>query len=122
MKTFRIIQFVVAAFLISTGCYAILAGAPFAVSTVCLCLPALVLMGRAEATRPIPRREFFLVIAFLAVLIAAVFILKLFVSDSVGERVVRHPAFVVPLWVLMMAGLLWRWRREMRLSRRLSDT
>lgn len=116
MKTFRVIQFVVAAVLFSIGCVALLAGAPYAISTVCFGLPAVVLMGRAAVTRPIPRRELLVGIVFLAVLVAAVIILKLFVSDSVGERAVRHPAFVVPLWVLMMLGLFWRWRRERRLS------
>jgi hypothetical protein len=116
MKTSKIIQFVVAGVLFSIGCVSLLAHGLFAISTVCFGLPAVVLMGRAAATRPIPRRELLVGVVFLAVLAAAVIILKLFVSDSVGERAVRHPAFVVPLWVLLMSGLFWRWRRERRLA------
>jgi hypothetical protein len=116
MKTSRVIQFVVAAVLFSTGCIALLAGAPYAVSTICFGLPAVVLMGRAAATRPVPRRELLAAIAVLAALVVVVILLKSFVPDSVGERVVRHPAFVVPLWVLIMSGLFWRWQRERRLS------
>jgi len=56
MKTSRIIQFVVAAMLFSVGSVALLAGAPYAVSTICFGLPAVVLMSRAAATRPIPRQ------------------------------------------------------------------
>jgi len=116
MKASRIIQFVVAAMLFSIGCVSLLAHGVFAISTVCFGLPAVVLMGCAAVTRPIPRQEFLVGVVFLAVLVAAVILLKLFVPDSVGERVVRHPAFVIPLWVLMMSGLIWRWRRERRLA------
>ena len=116
MKTSWIIQFVVAAMLFSIGCVSLLAHGVFAISTVCFGLPAVVLMGRAAVARPIPRSEFLVGLAFLVVLVAVVILLKLFVSDSVGERVVRSPAFVVPLWVVMMLGLFWRWRRERRLT------
>jgi len=116
MKTSRIIQFVVAAMLFSVGSVALLAGAPYAVSTICFGLPAVVLMSRAAATRPIPRQELLVGIVFLVILAAAVILLKLFVSDSVGQRLVRHPAFVIPLWVMMLLGLFCRLRRERRLT------
>jgi FlaA1/EpsC-like NDP-sugar epimerase len=115
MKTSRIIQFVVAAVLFSIGCIALLAHGLFVISTICFCLPV-ILMGCSTATRPISRRELWAPIAVLVICVAVVIVLKLLVSDSVGERVVRHPAFVIPLWVLLMSGLFWRWRRERRLT------
>jgi len=116
MKMFRVIQFATATAVFSLGCVALLAGAPYVIGTVCFGLPAVILMGRAAVARPIRRREFLVGIGFLAVLVVAVIFLKQSVSDSVGERAVRNPAFVVPLWVLLMSGLFWRWRKERRQS------
>jgi hypothetical protein len=116
MRTSRVIQFAVAAVLFSAGCAVLLFHGLFAFSTICFCLPGIVLMRRAEFSRPVQCRESFGILVVLLILVTAVILLKLFVPDSVGERLVRHPAFVVPLWVLMMVGLFWRWRRERRLS------
>jgi hypothetical protein len=116
MKTFRVIQFVVAAVLSSAGCVALLNHVFYGFSTICFCLPALVLARRSEFSRPLSRREFLGVVVVLLILVAVVILLKLFVSDSVGERVVRHPGFLVPLWILMMVALFLRWRKERRSS------
>jgi uncharacterized membrane protein len=116
MKTSRVIQFVIAAVLFSAGCAVLLLHGLFAFSTICFCLPGIVLMRRSEFSRPVQRRESFNILIVLLVFVAVMILLKLLVPDSLGERVVRHPAFVVPLWVLMMIGLIWRWRKERRLS------
>jgi len=116
MKISRVIQFAVAAVLFSAGCAVLLFHGIFAFSTICFCLPGIVLMTRPELSRPVQRRESFSILIVLIVLVAAIILLTLFVPASVGERVIRHPAFVVPLWSLMMVGLFWRWRKERRLS------
>jgi hypothetical protein len=116
MKTSRIIQFVVAAVLFSIGCVALLAHTLFVLSNLCFVLPGLILMPRSELSRPVPRRELFGVFVALLILAAVILCLKLLIPNSVGERIVCHPAFVIPLWILMMSSLIWRWRKERRLA------
>jgi len=123
MKTSRVIQFVIAAVLFSAGCVALLAHAFIGFTTVCFCLPPVVLMRRSEAARPIPHRDGVLdwvfgvsLIIFFVVVMTLIFLGKMQVPFSAAERVIRHPAFVIPLWVLIMLGLVWRWRKERRLT------
>lgn len=116
MKTSRVIQFVVAAVLFSAGSAVLLLHGLFTFSTICFSLPGIVLMRRSAFSRPVQRRESFGILIALLVLVALMILLKILVPDSMGERVIHHPAFVVLLWAVMMAGLLWHWRKERRLS------
>ena len=112
MKTSRIIQFVLAAVLFSIGCLALLTHAPIHVSTLCLCLPSVVMLRRSEATRQVPLRELWIMIAVSAALVVAFILAAMFIPDSAAERFIRRTVFVVPLWALFISALFWQWRRE----------
>jgi len=118
MKTTRIIHFMVSALLLSAGCALLLLHGFFAFSTICFCLPGIVLMRRSEFSRPVQRQGTFGILIVLLVIVSMGFLLKLLIPESVGERIVHDPGFVLAPWVLMMVGLFWRWRKE----RKLSDT
>jgi hypothetical protein len=115
MKTSRVIQFVAAAMLLSGGCVALLAHSQFA-STICFCFIGVSLMRRSELSRPVPRRELYVGLASLILLVTVVIVLNFVVPRSVGERIVCSPAFVIPFWALLMLVLFWRWRKERRLT------
>ena len=116
MKTARIIQFVIAAMLFSAGSAALLTHTLPTRSKFCFLLPALVLIRRSEAVRPVPLRELWIIMAFLVICIVSLILAKLLISESAAERVASHPAFVIPLWLLAMFALFLRWRREQRLA------
>jgi hypothetical protein len=116
MKTSRIIQFAAAALLFSAGCIALIAHAPFGLSTICFGLPAIILMRRSEAIRPVPRREVWIFMGVLGIFVAAFILACLLIPNSTAERVARHPAFVVPLWVLATCAFFWRCHRDGRSS------
>ena len=72
-------------------------------------------MPRSELHRPIPRSELWVMsgvlIAFVAVIIACKYFVPVSVGDSI-QRVIRHPAIVVPLWLFMLWGLYRHWQRQ----------
>jgi hypothetical protein len=111
MKTFRIVQFIIAAVLWSIGCVTLLAHTPSFVSIICFTLPGLVLMRHSEAIRPIPIRELWIMVVLMGLIILATF----FIPRSALEHLFRSPAIVIPAWVLMMSAMLWRWRTEKRI-------
>jgi CDP-diglyceride synthetase len=109
MKTSKIIRFAVAVVLFSAGCIGLLAHSHLCV--LFLCFPAIILNWR-EYTRPVSRREFWVGIVILAILVTVAILGRLFIPDSAVEHVMTHPAFVFPFWILLMFGLIWRWRRD----------
>ena len=114
MKKSRVIQFLVAALLVSVGCVALLARAPNYVITIFFCLPPVVLLRSSELARPVARPDFWITIGVLAVFLALIILANFFAQKSVTEDFVYHPLFVAPLWITMLCALLWRWRRERR--------
>jgi hypothetical protein len=72
-------------------------------------------MPRSELTRPIPRRELWLTFGVLALFIGVIGAANFIVSKSasdVMQRIICHPAVVVPLWILMLWGLFRHWQRQ----------
>jgi peptidoglycan/LPS O-acetylase OafA/YrhL len=118
MKKSRVIQFIIAAALVTIGCVSLAAHVPIAIFTICFCLPSLVLMRPSQTTRPVARRDFWIMMAFLTVCAAGIILADLCLPKSAGEDFFRRPIFVVLLWVLVMLLLFQRWQRE----RKLSDT
>jgi hypothetical protein len=116
MKTSRVIQFVVAAVLVSIGCVSLLTHMPIAIFTICFCLPSVVLMRRSEMTRPMPRRDFWIMMTALTSFAALIIFADLFLPKPAGEDFFRRPVFVILFWVLMMLVLFRRWQRERRAS------
>lgn len=115
VKLSRVIQFVIAAVLISIGSVALLANALVGVSVICFCSPSFVLLHRSEATRRVTFRELCIIIALLVALVALIAFTKLFISDLAAEHFFRRPVFVVPFWALAISALFWWWRGERRL-------
>jgi hypothetical protein len=106
-------RFVIAAVLTSAGCLLLLSGSSH--GGVLFGLATVFFMPRSELKRPISRRELWLTFGLLIALIVAIIAAKHFVTGStsdVMERVIRHPAVVVPLWLLMLWGLLRHWQRQ----------
>ena len=106
------IRFGIAALLITGICLLMLAG--FSNAGGLLGLTSFFLTPRAELTRPIRRRELwwmFGVLFVLIMLVAAANCLPSYPSESVG-RVTRHPAVVLPLWLLMLWGIHGQWQRQ----------
>ena len=122
MKTSKAKPFVIAAVLFSAGCVNLLVHAFFIFSFFCFFWPSIfVLPRRSEGGRSFgdSRLDWVfgisLIIAFVTVNTLIV-LGKMQVPVSVTERVLCHPAFVIPLWVSLMSWLCWRWRKERRLS------
>lgn len=114
MKTSMTIRFGIAAMLISAGCALLLAGVSragflFALATVFF-------MPRSELTQPIRRHELWAMFGVLLALIAAAVAAKHFLPSAAADlvqRVICHPAFVLPLWLFMLWGLFrqWQWQK-----------
>jgi hypothetical protein len=119
MKNIVTFRFVVAAMMVSLGCYALLAhwsGAGIFFSF----LPILT-MSRSEMTKPIPSRELLIFIVVVLTFVGVVIACKWFVPSSVAvdiQSVMRHPAFVLPFWIL----LLWSLYRIYRRQKEVTDT
>ena len=107
------IRFGIATVLISAGCALLLAGVSrggflFVLATVFF-------MPRSELTQPIPRHELWAMFGVLLAFVAAAVAAKHFLPSSaadVVQRVICHPAFVVPLWLFMLCGLFRHWQRQ----------
>ena len=113
MKNIVIFRFVVAAMMVSLGCYALLAhwsGAGIFFSF----LPILT-MSRSEMTKPIPSRELLIFIIVVLAFVGVVIACKWLVPSSVAadiQSVMRHPAFVIPFWILLLWSLYRIYRRR----------
>lgn len=115
MSLLRIFCYVIAAGLISIGWLALLFHQPVVITAVCLLSFTLVIMTRSEWMNPLSSRDLW--VMFLCVTGLVVFILLAHLGAA-GEspppvrRLVHHPAFVIPLWLLMLGMLYRRWLRE----------
>ena len=115
MKTSRIIQFAIAALLVSIGCGILLSDAPAGFAVICFCSPSFVLLRRAEMSRTPPARDLWISAAVLAVLAAFVVLANRFIPRTSSEHFIHRPTVIGALWVLTMAALFWRWSKERRL-------
>lgn len=113
MKQPIVIRFGIGALLISAGCWLLLLG--FTSGGVLFAAATVFFMPRSELTRPIPGRELWLTFGGLLFFIALIVAAKFFIPKSASEvmdRIICHPAVVVPLWVLMLGGLFRHWRKQ----------
>jgi hypothetical protein len=109
-----IIRFSLAALLISVGCLLLMAGWFNGVG-MCFGLAALFYMPRKELHGSISRREAWTLLWVLAFFVAVSLTCKLLVPKLAAksiERVVRHPAVVFPIWLLMFWGLRCHWQKQ----------
>jgi len=108
MKT---VPFLIAALFVSAGCVSLLLGHPNLMFFITL---PLVLSDVSRYLRP-PRQIIVLYLAILGFAVAVLacqFLLPVSAFKSV-QRVICHPAFVVPLWLFAFWGLF-RWHRELQ--------
>jgi hypothetical protein len=107
-------RFSVAAVLTTVGCLLLIAGWFYGVG-MCSGLATLFFMPRSELHTSIPRRELSTLLGVLLLFVAVILACKLLVPGSVAksvERVVRHPAIIFPIWILMMWGLYRHWQQQ----------
>jgi hypothetical protein len=113
MKTSIILRFGAAALLVTAGCALLWAGVYR--GAILFALATVFFMPRSELTEPIPRHELWFMFAVLFALIAAALGAQYFLPTTaahMAERVISHPAFLVPLWLLMLWGLFRHWQRQ----------
>jgi hypothetical protein len=103
VKNIVTFRFVIAAILVSAGCYALLARWPD--PAIFFGFLPIVTMSRSEMAKPIPSRELLIIIgialAFVVVVIASKWLVPRSVDADI-QSVMRHPAFVLPLWIFLL--------------------
>jgi hypothetical protein len=113
MKNIVTFRFIVAAVVVSLGCYGLLAHW-LNLSLFFTMLP-IVTMSRSEMTKPIPSRELLsfigVVLAFVVVVIACKWLVPSSVADEI-QSVMHHPAFVIPFWIFLIWSLYRLYRRQ----------
>jgi hypothetical protein len=114
MKISRIVQFAVAALLVSSGCGLLLADVGTSFATICFGSASFVLYRRSELSRSVPVRELRIIVGVLAALAAFILIANHFFQRSSGEHFFHQPLVVGLIWVVSMVALSWRWSGERR--------
>jgi len=107
------IRFSIAAVIITAGFLLLLCG--FSGGGALFGLATCFFMPRSELTRPILRRELWLSFGVLVVLIGLIIAANYFTPKSASDaidRVIRHPAVLVPLCLVTLWGLFREWRRQ----------
>ena len=110
MKTSTIIRFALAAVCATLACVGLLVNVP-ALPAIFAGASCLLVMGRSEVTRPIPRSEWWLTFVVVGVLLAVLLtvpFLHLPPAPSIRVRLVLAVVF----WPLWMWGIYHRWQRE----------
>ena len=115
MKNTVTFRFVVAAMLVSVGCYALLAH--WSGAGIFFSFLPIVTMSRAEMNKSIPSRELLVFIGVILAFVLVVIACKWLVPSSVAvtvQSVIWHPAFMLPFWILLLWNLyrLYRRRKE----------
>lgn len=99
-------RLIIAAVTITGGCLLLLCG--LSGGGALLALSTLFSMPRSELSRPVPPRELWVSFAVLVLLVAFIVAAKYVVPPSASdaiERIIRHPAIIVPLWLFMLWAL-----------------
>ena len=108
-----IIWFLSAALVISTGCGLLLAGVNG--SGACFGVATVFIIPRSDWQRPVPRGELWLMLgllfSFLAIILTCVLLVPGPTSATL-RHVICHPAVVLPVWLILIAGLIRNWRRQ----------
>jgi hypothetical protein len=109
MKTSTIIRFVVAALFATLACVGLL----FGITGIAILwvVPWLLLTGRSELTKPIPRKEWWWTFLLIGVLLAVFLTLPFLHLPPAPSQTVRF-AIAVPMWFLWMWAIYRRWQRE----------
>jgi hypothetical protein len=109
------LHFAATAVLYSVGCVAMLFDSSFAY--VAWAGGFLLSMGSKELHRSIPSNEMWQVPAVIVLILALVFLPRVFLSPSATEEFKRfafHPLVITALWALLMRAAYAQWRRELR--------
>ena len=114
MRNSTSIRFAAAAGFVLLLCFGLLARSEV-VALVCLCIAAF--LDLPSLSHSGMRRWLLGVAIRLVVVLAAVgmFYLRPPLIDT-ERRIIFHPAFVVPLGLLMLWSLFWRWRKQRGMS------
>jgi hypothetical protein len=113
MKPAKIIRFVVAAILASGGCLALLFHGNIHVTRCCFLALPVVLMRRSDFRPKLSlSRDLLIVVLFLYGFVFMDNCLSFLPNsayDSI-QHVIRHPAFVLPVWLFIHWGFFRRWQ------------
>src|ERR1700744_1267565 len=115
MKNVVRFRFIVAALTVSLGCYGLLAHWPSV--GLFFSFPPILTLSRSEMTRSVPNRELLIslvtVLAFVGVILACKWLTPNVITADV-QHAIRHPAFVIPFWILGLGSLYRIYRRQRR--------
>lgn len=106
-------RFAVAVFLVSVGCYALLAH--WFDAALFFCFLPTVTWSRSDMLRPIPCREVLILIGVVFTFIISIMACKWLMPAWIGsecERIIRHPALVIPFWLFLLWSLYRVYRRQ----------
>lgn len=111
MKTSTIIRFVLATLFATLACVGLLFGI---MGIAALWLVAwLLLMGRSELTKPIPRKELWSGLLVTGILLAVLLTLPFLHLSPLPEiHGIIRTVLTVSMWVLWLFAIYCRWRRE----------
>jgi len=115
MKNSQTIRFGIAVLLVTAGCLLLIAG--FEHGSWPIALATYLTMPRTAWTRPLTRRELWLMFGGMLALVILSVAFKAFVPASVSDamdRIFHQPAFILPLWLLMLGALFHNCRRRRR--------
>jgi predicted lysophospholipase L1 biosynthesis ABC-type transport system permease subunit len=113
MKTSTIIRFILATVFVTLACVGLLFGITGIV--VLWAIAWLLLMGRSELTKPIPRKELWTTFLGIGIFLAVLLTLPFLHLPPLPEpRGIIRVVFAVTMWVLWMFVIYYRWRRERR--------
>jgi hypothetical protein len=109
MKASTIIRFVLAALFATLACLGVLFAIP-GVGALWI-VPWLLLMGRSELTKPIPRKESWWTFLLIGVLLA-IFLTMPFLHVPPAPSQTNRSAIAVPMWFLWIWAIYRRWQSE----------
>jgi hypothetical protein len=110
MKTSTVIRFIVAAIFATLACFGLLADIPGI--PVLWVVAWLLLMGRSELTKPIPRKELWVGLAIFVVFLGLIATLDILHLHEAQPHGVVRIALATAIWVVWMFAIYYRWRRE----------
>ena len=115
-------RLVTALALISLGCFSLhFSGFPFsALATPSFLVASWLFIPRAEWQRRLTARDYVGICAVLGAFAVLVLTLRGKEFPAFG-RFMQRPGFLVPLWVLLCSGFVWRWRALHRTAKATSD-
>jgi hypothetical protein len=114
MRTSNTIRFAVAVALLAVSCWLMLAHSLICAFACLFPISFLVPRDLPDLSDAAMRRWLWgvgIALTILVVVVVIAYFHPLLSADTI-RRIIFHPAFIVPVWLLMLWSLLRRWRRQ----------